>query len=58
MNEEDFLKQVEAFENLDEGVFNKVAKLLCSLYQTHPWAVLRAKELNLWYKAGGYQSII
>ena len=58
MNEEDFLKQVEQFESLDSAAYNKVVKVLCSLYQTHPWTVLRAKELNAWYKQGGYQNIL
>ena len=58
MNEADFLKQVEQFESLDSEAYNKVVKVLCSLYQTHPWTVLRAKELNTWYKQGSYQRII
>ena len=58
MNEADFLNQVEQFESLDSEAYNKVVKVLCSLYQTHPWTVLRAKELNTWYKQGNYQRII
>lgn len=58
MNEADFLKQVDQFESLDSEAYNKVVKVLCSLYQTHPWTVLRAKELNTWYKQGNYLRII
>ncbi len=58
MNEMDFLKQMEQFENLDSEAYNKVVKVLSSLYQTHPWTVLRAKELHEWYKQGEYDQII
>ncbi len=58
MNEEDFLKQVEQFESLDTEAYNKVVKVLSTLYQTHPWTVLRAKELNLWFKQGEYDGIL
>lgn len=58
MNEKDFLKQVEEFENLDEASFNKLVKIICVLTKTHPWTVLRAKELNKWYTDGSYEKII
>lgn len=58
MNEAEFLRQVEAFEELDEAAFNKVVKLLIGLKKSHPWTVLRAKELNKWYKEGSYDSVI
>lgn len=58
MNEKDFLKQVEEFENLDEAAFNQVVKVICVLWKTHPWTVLRAKELNKWYTDGSYENVI
>lgn len=49
---------MEQFENLDSEAYNKVVKVLSSLYQTHPWTVLRAKELHEWYKKSEYEQII
>ncbi|MDO5518810.1 MAG: M48 family metallopeptidase, partial [Clostridium sp.] len=58
LNEEDFLKQVEQFESLDSETYNKFVKIVSNLFQTHPWTVLRAKELNNWYEQGAYEKIV
>ncbi|MBE6852514.1 MAG: zinc-ribbon domain-containing protein [Ruminococcus sp.] len=52
-----FLEQAVEFENFDQNVFDKLMKLLSVLYKSHPWTVMRAKELQSWYDTGAYQKI-
>ena len=52
-----FLEQAVEFENFDKNVFDKLIKLFSVLYKTHPWTVMRAKELKSWYDKGGYANV-
>ena len=54
MDHEEFLTQVRAFEDADESLLNRTYKGLITTYRTHPFPVLRAKELDLWHR-DGYQ---
>ncbi len=54
---ETFLKQAEDFENLDNNLFDKLMKFFSVLYKSHPWTIMRAKELKLWYDSGAYSKI-
>lgn len=58
LNPEDFLKQADEFEDIDESKIDKFIKIFSGLYSTHPWAVIRAKELDKWLKMGGYEEIL
>lgn len=58
INEEEFLKQADAFESLDEADFNKIVKVISVITKSHPWTVERAKELNKWYSDGQYNQVI
>lgn len=55
---ESFLKQADEFEGFDSTDTDKVIKFLSVMGQTHPWTVMRAKELNKWIKQGAYNKII
>lgn len=57
LNTDDFLLQSDEFKNLDTGIYNKVVKILSAAYNTHPWTVMRAKELKNWIDDGSYDSI-
>lgn len=52
-----FLEQASEFENLDNSVFDRLMKFLSVLYKNHPWTIMRAKELKLWYDSGAYNKI-
>lgn len=52
-----FLDQAVEFENFDKNAFDKLLKLFSVLYKTHPWTVMRAKELKSWYDNGDYARV-
>lgn len=54
----DFLQQAQEFSDLDENLYNKVAKTVLLLGSSHPWTVLRARELMLWVQSGEYSRIL
>lgn len=54
----EFLLQAQEFTDLDESLYNKVAKTVLLLESTHPWTVLRARELMLWVQSGEYSRIL
>lgn len=59
LDNNDFLDQAVDFENIvDNGIYEKLVKLLSELKKSHPWTVLRAKELRAWYDVGEYDKII
>jgi len=58
MNKEDYIKQFEEFKDFNYTVVNKVVNLLASLYSTHPWSVLRGKELYDWVNNKNYDNVI
>ena len=54
----DFLTQAQQFTDFDDDLFNKLIKTYLVLGQTHPWTVLRARELMLWVQSGEYSRIV
>ncbi len=59
LDNSDFLDQAVDFENIvDNGIYEKLVKLLSELKKSHPWTVLRAKELRSWYDVGEYDKIM
>ncbi len=52
-----FLEQAVEFEKLDKNVFDKLLKLFSELYKSHPWTVMRARELKAWYDKGDYSRV-
>jgi len=57
-NSDAFLKQAEAFEDITYESSNKFVETLLVMNLSHPWTVMRAKELNKWYQSGRYQALI
>lgn len=47
-----FLQQIRAYEEADELLLNQAYKGLLTLYRTHPYPILRAKELDTWHRSG------
>ena len=52
MDRDEFLRQVREYEEVDRSTLDKAYKVLLTLNRTHPFAMQRAKELELWFGAG------
>ena len=58
INMDDINKQAEEFEELSEDDLNKIYKFLSTIQQTHPWTILRTKEINEWVDDGTYNAVL
>ena len=52
MDHTEFLQQIRAYEDADELLLNKAYKGLLTMHRTHPFPILRAQELDAWYRDG------
>jgi len=52
MDRDEFLRQIREYEDADRSDLNKAYKLLLTLGRTHPYSILRAKELDIYYQTG------
>jgi Zn-dependent protease with chaperone function len=52
MDSTEFLQQIRAYEDADELLLNKAYKGLLTMYRTHPFPILRAKEVDAWHRDG------
>jgi Zn-dependent protease with chaperone function len=52
MDQQEFVRQIRAYEETDRSTLNKAYKILLTLYRTHPFPILRAKELDAWSGTG------
>ncbi|MGE0545914.1 MAG: M48 family metallopeptidase [Kofleriaceae bacterium] len=57
MDRDEFLRQVQAYEDVDRSNLDKAYKLLLTLQRTHPFAMQRAKELDVWFN-NGYPELV
>lgn len=57
MDRDEFLRQVREYEDVDRSSLDKAYKFLLTLVRTHPFAMQRAKELELWFE-DGYAAVI
>ena len=51
-------KQARAFEAMDKEALNWIARRLSAMGTTHPWTVLRARELLAWIDDGSYDKLL
>jgi Zn-dependent protease with chaperone function/RNA polymerase subunit RPABC4/transcription elongation factor Spt4 len=58
MDREEFLRQAENYQELDHSTLNQFYKFLQVVNRTHPFPVLRAKEINEWAKSTEYFNIL
>src|ERR687893_702234 len=56
-NLEEFLVQAEEYE-ANTGAMDLVWKVINTAFRDHPFATVRAAELNRWVKSGEYQRIV
>ncbi len=52
MDKDEFLRQIRAFEDADRSMLNKAYKIMLTSSRSHPFAILRAKEIDLWHGSG------
>jgi Zn-dependent protease with chaperone function len=52
IDREEFLRQIREYEDADRTTLDKAYKVLLTLERTHPFAMQRAKELEVWFEAG------
>jgi Zn-dependent protease with chaperone function len=52
MDPTEFSQQIRAYEDADELLLNKAYKGLLTMHRTHPFPILRAQELDAWYRDG------
>lgn len=55
MNEQEFLRQIRAYEDRDVSNLDRVYKLLITITRTHPFPIMRAKQLDAWITSGGFE---
>jgi len=58
MDTDEFLRQAELYTEMDADTLGKIYKFLLMRYQTHPYSVLRAKELKIWAESDEYKKIL
>ncbi|HSJ99707.1 MAG TPA: hypothetical protein VK932_00645 [Kofleriaceae bacterium] len=49
---DEFLRQVREYEDVDRSTLDKAYKVLLTLWRTHPFAMQRAKEIEVWFDDG------
>jgi Zn-dependent protease with chaperone function len=52
MDRDEFLRQVQEYQDVDRSALDKAYKILLTLLRTHPFAMQRAKELEIWVNDG------
>jgi Zn-dependent protease with chaperone function len=52
MDQREFLRQVRAYEDADESLLNRAYKMMLTVRRTHPFNIMRAKELDAWHGEG------
>ena len=57
MDRDEFLRQVREYEDVDRSTLDKAYKILLTLLRTHPFAMQRAKELEVWFN-GDYTELL
>ena len=51
---EEFVKQADDYEDMDESILNVIYKFEMTRFQTHPFPALRARELKEWSQSEQY----
>lgn len=58
LNVEEFLKQADDYEDMDESLLNVLYKFEMTRFQTHPFPALRAREVSRWAVSEEYRRIL
>jgi hypothetical protein len=58
MDEGEFLRQIRAYEDAtDESFINKTYTAFITSRMTHPFLIMRAKQLDSWIQSGGFSDL-
>lgn len=57
IDREEFLRQIREYEDVDRSTLDRAYKILLTIDRTHPFAMHRAKEVEVWYE-GGYADVM
>lgn len=57
MNQDEFMRQVRAYEEADSSTLNKMYKVFLTAFRTHPFPIMRAKHIDEWIRSGGFTEI-
>jgi Zn-dependent protease with chaperone function len=52
LDRDEFLRQVREYEEVDRSNLDRAYKILLTLFRDHPFAMHRAKELDVWFNEG------
>jgi Zn-dependent protease with chaperone function len=52
MDKQEFIRQIREYEAADFSTLNRAYKLMLTAYRTHPFPILRARELDEWHGTG------
>ncbi len=55
---EDFVEQAREFDEYDYETLNKIAKTFSTMWQSHPWTVMRGAEFYKWIDSDQYKQIL
>ena len=58
VNIEEILKQADELQNMDDQMFVRVMKMYHTAFRSHPFPVIRIKELHNWSQSHQYQRIL
>jgi Zn-dependent protease with chaperone function len=58
MDRDEFLKQAELYEALDESLVNWIYKFMLEQGATHPFPPLRAREIKDWSESAAYRELL
>ncbi|MCX5746991.1 MAG: M48 family metallopeptidase [Proteobacteria bacterium] len=57
MDRDEFVRQVRAYEDVDRSNLDRAYKILLTIGRTHPFAMQRAHELDVWF-VDGYPQLV
>lgn len=52
------LKQADDFEMDSSDIIGKLLYINYTAYASHPWSILRLKQINDWYNSGEYEKVV
>src|SRR4051812_5205772 len=52
MDQGEFMRQIRAYSDADASALDRMYKALITAWRTHPFPILRAKELDAWHGTG------
>src|SRR5262245_6798290 len=57
IDRDEFLRQIREYEEVDRSTLDRAYKILLTIPRSHPFAMQRAKEMEVWFESG-YQDLM